>query len=387
VPFDTLTVFFVSTIISVVFCTSLLFFSLIKRENRPFIWASVASGSFAGALLLVAYGSNASNSYAIILGNTLAVFGLLAFYNLFCSIFVIAKRNWIITIPVLFFQVVLFVWFTLFHPSFTARVVVTNIIFAVISSLLLHLLWKNSSKGQHIFHFFASIPIFFLLCHSLFRLITVILAGRIEVSTTLSPAYALFILFYCIVSIWITLSSVFIVSNQLHSKLLNASMTDPLTGAMNRRALEEAVGREIAKTHRNGSPLSLIIIDLDHFKKVNDKYGHHAGDAILVHAVSKFRNIVRESDLVARLGGEEFVIVLPNSGLDVASHIAERLRSSFKKNVLRFEGQSIPVTSSFGVAGHNGKGIDFEELLRQADEALYRAKEQGRDRVVLFEPN
>ena len=385
--FDVPTVLFVSSCITAAVSLSILFFTLAKRENHQFIWAVFACACFAGGMFLSSYRNGISDGYNIIVGNTLAVLALLAFYQLFCEILLIASKNWMQTILLLFFQITSFIWFTYFQPSFTARVLIMSIVLGLISAKLIRLLWKKAFHGQRLFHFLASIPFVLLLCFSLIRIALFLWSGKIEASEFSASGYAVAIIFYCIIAICATLSAVFIVSNQLQLKLVMVAMTDPLTGVMNRRALEGAIGRVIAKTNRDGSPLSLIIIDLDHFKRVNDTYGHQAGDAILVHVISLFQQTVREYDLLSRLGGEEFLIVLPDSGLEEARRIAERCRNVVKSNVLVFESRAIPITCSFGVAGYERNATGFEGLVKQADEALYQAKEEGRDRVVLFKPN
>ncbi len=123
------------------------------------------------------------------------------------------------------------------------------------------------------------------------------------------------------------------------------------------------------------------MMDIDHFKKINDTYGHQAGDEILKHLVQTVKNIVRKSDIIARYGGEEFCIVSYESKKDDAIYLAERLRNTIKNSVVVYKDKKIKYTVSFGVTTINKKVNNHEELLRKADAALYRAKNSGRDRV------
>lgn len=171
----------------------------------------------------------------------------------------------------------------------------------------------------------------------------------------------------------------------LQRVLREQSIKDPLTKLFNRRYLEETLARECARAQRNQIPLCVLILDIDHFKKVNDTYGHDAGDAVLVAFGSLLMGKVRKEDVVCRLGGEEFVVVLPSAPLDMAVQRAEAICDAMRKMKVTFQGQVIPTTVSIGVSQFPEHGLDPEELLRRADTALYAAKQGGRDRVVVFD--
>lgn len=171
----------------------------------------------------------------------------------------------------------------------------------------------------------------------------------------------------------------------LQRVLREQSIKDPLTKLFNRRYLEETLSRECARAQRNSQPLSVLILDIDHFKKVNDTYGHDAGDAVLVAFASMLTGKVRKEDVVCRMGGEEFIIVLPTSSLEHAIVRAESICDATRKMKIVFKGQTIPVTVSIGASLYPDHGVDPEQLIQSADTALYKAKQSGRDRVVTFE--
>jgi len=156
------------------------------------------------------------------------------------------------------------------------------------------------------------------------------------------------------------------------------SFTDPLTGVGNRRRLDERLVAEIVSAERHHAPLALMICDIDHFKRFNDRFGHGAGDRALVAFGRLLRDATRRSDVAARYGGEEFVLLLPHTGEAEALELAERLRAQLAAGAL--EGTPAPLTASFGVAALR-RGESGSDLLRRADRALYRAKRAGRDRV------
>lgn len=172
---------------------------------------------------------------------------------------------------------------------------------------------------------------------------------------------------------------------RLQRRLRAEAETDALTGAANRRAFMRALEREIEEADRLGVPLALAMLDLDHFKAINDTHGHAAGDRVLARAVAAFRAELSGAELLGRLGGEEFAALLPRAGADAAVEAGERLRLAAEHLVVENDhGAAIPVTTSVGAAVREaGATADASELLRRADEALYAAKEGGRNQVRL----
>lgn len=163
-------------------------------------------------------------------------------------------------------------------------------------------------------------------------------------------------------------------------ELARLAWTDSLTGAMNRHRFMELAGKEIDRARRHGGEISLLLLDADHFKHINDKYGHAAGDAVLKGLVERWTKSLRSHDLIGRIGGEEFAILLPEVDLHNATCTANRLRKEIAELPFAFEGHLLRVTVSIGVATH-AAGDDLPALMRRADLALYRAKEAGRDGV------
>ncbi len=156
------------------------------------------------------------------------------------------------------------------------------------------------------------------------------------------------------------------------------ALTDVLTGAMNRRAFEAALQTAMDDSAESGDPFSLVMIDIDRFKSLNDTYGHQEGDRALVGLGKLLRDSVRSIDRVARLGGEEFAVVLPRTDADASIQTAERLRLAVQDATLC----AIPITASFGIVTSVGTQISPEDAYRLADTALYRSKETGRNRVT-----
>jgi diguanylate cyclase (GGDEF)-like protein/PAS domain S-box-containing protein len=174
---------------------------------------------------------------------------------------------------------------------------------------------------------------------------------------------------------------------RLREALRTQSIKDALTGLYNRRYLEEMLEREIRRSVRAGHSLGILMIDLDHFKKFNDTYGHDAGDTVLREAASFLSRSIRIEDTACRFGGEEFVIILPTADLNASQARAERIRSKLCELTVLHQGTSLgKITISVGVADLPLHGTSPKELLEAADAALYRAKREGRDRVVVADP-
>ena len=167
----------------------------------------------------------------------------------------------------------------------------------------------------------------------------------------------------------------------LLAALADAARTDPLTGLNNRRGFEECIDVEIERARRSGHPLTLVLCDLDHFKRVNDRLGHAAGDAALSRIGRLLREGKRQIDYAARTGGEEFALILPETNEQEAYVVAERLRTAVQD---AFAEELVPLTFSFGIAGFPHHGRTRDELLRSADRGLYAAKELGRNRSVIY---
>jgi diguanylate cyclase (GGDEF)-like protein len=173
------------------------------------------------------------------------------------------------------------------------------------------------------------------------------------------------------------------VESAYHEAIHNMAIQDGMTGIHNKRFFMEFLEREIAGATRHGHPLTLVMFDVDHFKKINDGSGHLAGDACLKELANRIRPRIRREDLFARYGGEEFACVLPSTALPGGIVFAEHLRGLIEEKPVQFEDKVIPFTISLGVTTmHREVGVDTATLIKRADENLYAAKRGGRNKVV-----
>jgi two-component system, cell cycle response regulator len=163
--------------------------------------------------------------------------------------------------------------------------------------------------------------------------------------------------------------------------ILSLATIDSLTQLFNKRHFDEVFGKEVARASQSQAPLSLIVLDIDHFKKINDGHGHPAGDAVLKHVASVVKSQIRQNDCLCRVGGEEFALVLPQTPLPLAAQAAELIRAAVESSVCDVAGTPIPATLSLGVA-ELAPGEVPEQLYQRADERLYAAKHGGRNRVA-----
>jgi len=172
------------------------------------------------------------------------------------------------------------------------------------------------------------------------------------------------------------------VETQYHETIYAMMVTDGLTGIPNRRHFADALARDLARSQRHARPLALVLFDIDHFKRVNDTHGHLAGDAVLREIAARVRATIRADEVLARWGGEEFAVLLPESDAAQAAEFAERLRRLVADAPVSAGDRTIPVTISLGVGVTQGEAITADDLVRRADEKLYAAKDAGRNRVM-----
>jgi diguanylate cyclase (GGDEF)-like protein/PAS domain S-box-containing protein len=173
---------------------------------------------------------------------------------------------------------------------------------------------------------------------------------------------------------------------KLRQNLRHLSLQDPVTGLYNRRFLEEAIKLQILRAKRAHAPLAVAMMDIDHFKQINDLHGHDAGDAALRAVADLLQKSIRQGDVVCRFGGEEFVLLLPDTSLEVANRRSEALRLALEKLALQHSGKALtPLTVSLGVAAYPDHGLTSQALIKAADAALYRAKAAGRNQICVAE--
>jgi diguanylate cyclase (GGDEF)-like protein len=262
------------------------------------------------------------------------------------------------------------------------RAVGNAVLMALLSTLIAHELFRSPRPLP----LAVRITAWAYAANATFFFIRAVAASQTGVEAgPLNPdGFAPFMLLWWLgMTVAITLGMVLMAAERLQSDLDSQANRDPLTGALNRRAFALLADKELARARRHGTPLSVLLVDLDEFKQVNDQLGHDAGDTLLCRFVSIAGDILRGEDIFCRFGGEEFVALLPNTPSEQALIVAERLRIAYAQGsatikTLRGAGPT-PITVSIGI-GELERDEDIDGLLRRADAALYRAKDAGRNR-------
>jgi len=274
-----------------------------------------------------------------------------------------------------------FIHYTYVQPSLTARLLIFDAVSVVLLLLCVRALLKDAEA-------FLLLPL--LATAVLFLLDVTISVLRIAYTLGSQPLGSLFqggIIFSLqfiaadMILVGTALGFTSIANRKLASDLEREALTDPLTQVFNRRALENIAVKILGHARRYGSPVSILSIDLDHFKRVNDSFGHPAGDSALQQFTDLARKMLRQSDVLARFGGEEFIALLPSTSRAEAHATAERLRSAVSRNDFDLGGELIRLTVSIGLVSCPEDGADWPMLLAKADGFLYQAKRAGRNCV------
>ena len=176
---------------------------------------------------------------------------------------------------------------------------------------------------------------------------------------------------------------ILMMASDISEEMKELAVRDQLTGLFNRRGFNELSEKAYAMARRTNTPLSLVMTDIDRFKFINDQFGHAAGDRALQHFARLMSEDRRRNDIVARVGGEEFALLLPGTGVAEATEIANELCKKIGINPMKITGAGVPMTSSFGVASISKKDTNVDDMVRRADRALYRSKNAGRNQVDL----
>lgn len=275
-------------------------------------------------------------------------------------------------------------FFTYIDNNVNARIVVLSFFVSIQCFYIMRTLLKGHNKAN------LTIAISYLL-FSLFFLARALLTLSEDFIGDIMDAGLMHSLAVVVYELLVTVTSfgmVWIVSYSVQRVLSEQASHDPLTKVLNRRALESTIDNEHARSLRNDSPLSVIMLDLDHFKRINDRFGHARGDEVLIEIASVLTKNTRPYDSIARFGGEEFIMLLPNTSIEQAEVIAENLRMKIAEHDYNFKPEDgIQVTASFGVTECNLVKEGWLNILERADSGLYKAKAAGRNKVVVHNAN
>ena len=339
-------------------------------------WVAIAYGSAALGILLRQH--NHSN-LAVALGNLLIAFLCIAFYWGLSQLLQKTRLNlWLLLFlaPVLAEQL----YFLYLDPRIVARALCFNAILAVQSFCIVYLLLRNGTRTTLfpriglalMFFYWAGLQTVLTYASAHHHVLRLAYEQQVD---------GLFLLIPLLPAVLVCLGFLWLAMTQLQNELELQSNTDVLTGLLNRRALQRTAARAIAVARRRSAPLALVLLDLDHFKQINDLHGHESGDAALALTAHCLTTNLRAQDIIARIGGEEFVALLPDTDEPQATLTAERIRSGIEQLRLPHMRNDVILSASFGVTRLQPGDTTLEQLLSRADHALYQAKNSGRNRV------
>ena len=354
------------------------------RERRAYLWhwSAALICTFVGMLLFGLRGAapdllTVVMANLVLLGNLL--FTLSGYQRLFGD-----RSSWRWMLALALVQLSVYAWLTYGHASYPARVLVFNSTLVLLSVASAGLLWGQRKRlGWAV----LALPFGAHLLQASLGLVRIVLtlqqpeASGVSLQAA-SQAHVVAIMLNSFAAMSLAFGFLALHAGHLLEELDQQASTDPLTGLANRRGFAPALAQEWERHRRLGSALAVLIIDIDHFKQINDTHGHAAGDAALRHLGQVLRQHLRPYDLSARLGGEEFCVVQGGVALEEARLTAERLRRadlSFGRDAL---GEPMTMTVSIGLAAAREGDTDPQQVLARADAALYLAKAEGRDRVV-----
>lgn len=341
---------------------------------------------FSGASSLFALRALVSDFPGIIVANGLHILGYALLWKGLCQLLERPTWSWRNLSLAMAIMLGLLAFWTYVLPSIAARSLLIVSISCVTYFALMWTAWNQTRGGapSPALWFFALTSLFGLLS-TLIRLVGTLTQPDSSGFLQPSPQQTIYLVAFSFLAILHFLSFFLLATVRLHQELLDMAHIDPLTGALNRRGMYERLPGEIAEAQRKQLALSMVLCDLDHFKQINDRHGHAVGDAVLVHFVALINSLKRPHDLIVRLGGEEFALILPEASTEQAMLVAQRLHDHL--NLERHDG--VPAyTSSLGVASlEMGRIADgdpralTEEWFKRADVAIYRAKAAGRNRI------
>lgn len=375
---DVPTLFIVVTVVALL----MAFWVCVMAWGQPrgeALWAW-AAGMLAYAASNVLFGLRPTMSIG------LGVLSSNAFHSLAMSLMLLAvrrfqghrERNWMVFLPILLVPSLL-----LHLDDYAMRVAIAAAILCLQIGLVLSALVdrRHPIPGRGRYIMFAA---FCALAASLLVRAVAIGVGWLDVRTLEEANFwqaLIFLVAMCAV-ISLALGFVYMTMERAERRSFELAMKDMLTGLSNRRAISEELQAAVARAQRSGQLLGVLMLDIDHFKKVNDDYGHQAGDVVLRSVALTLASRLRAQDQIGRFGGEEFLVVLPDTGVDGAATLAEALRAAVEATPAQWGAQRIGVTISIGVrAGMVTGGDTPDGLVAAADAALYRAKQGGRNRV------
>ena len=385
ITLDLRTLSLTTMLFTFIFGMGLIFYA---AKNRKFSGISTIGYGFLAigiGYILLGLRQIISDFSSIVVANSVIYFGVALMYKGLFR-FIGIKISWEKYVSSFFLiSLIFYLYFYTYHePNVNIRILAFSACFSVLCYTASYGLFKSRKQlSRHAIILLATMFLIVGIFHS-FRVAWTLNEVQLSNFMEAGMIHALTIINSQFMVLFTTFAVIWIASDSLENELKKIAMTDPLTLVYNRRAFGEFCDKEFSRSSRNGKPISIILCDIDYFKKINDVHGHQLGDRVLVDFAMTLKKNIRKQDIVARYGGEEFLILLPETPCQQAAGVAEKLRRLVMEHKLVISNSNIlSVTASFGVASSHDKIKSWSLIIKAADTALYKAKNNGRNCVAV----
>jgi diguanylate cyclase (GGDEF)-like protein len=351
-----------------------------RLKGLDWLGAAFASGGM-GALLLTLF-HRIPRFFGIVLPDLLV---LVAFVLLHVAILDLrgGRSRWPkLGTALATIQLAAYCWMTFVHPLGRPRIALFGVLVSIQLGQTARLLVRGARRGGRLPAWFMATLLVVLIAVNLYRSAALGFFPRYQQPGSASSLQTLTYLIFISAAMGIAFGFFWMTTAELSHELELMASTDPLTRIYNRRVFREWCERELDRSRRTGSAFSLLMMDLDHFKLINDRYGHRGGDEMLIAVVETMQDSVRGIDILGRWGGEEFVALLPGATMDSAMIVAQRIRTNIEKLLLHSHGNAMRMTISLGVSTLRDRQDTLDAMFLRSDRALYLAKEAGRNQVI-----
>jgi diguanylate cyclase (GGDEF)-like protein len=386
IALDIRTLSFITMSIAALFAIGLFLFGVFQKKYKGFTILASASGCYGCGLFLLGFRDVLPDSITIVVANSLLVAGLALYFEGSRRFLDVGNTIHPVGIIAVLLNLGIFYYYTFQIPSVNHRIIWINLIAACLSGFIV---WEFIRHVPAFGRVPRAMMVVVFSLYGLFQMYRAIWTlGESPIQSFMSAGTVHSFAFLVIIML-ITGSSfgyIWLVSKQLEFDLTELANEDQLTQILNRRGVETLARHEISKMSRTDAELSVIMIDIDHFKRLNDRFGHSVGDEVLKGFAKLIQQGLRPYDILGRVGGEEFLIILPHTTPEQALGLAERHRDSIEKHIFKIKKNKIQITASFGVANYSSKAKTLAKLMHLADQALYQSKQRGRNQVTRFTP-
>ena len=351
----------------------------LKRSYPPSVrglgtWSKALLVIVVGGILAASSG-NLPDFFTTALPNFLLCWGVFLLYAGTQRFHGLRPRTWH-WLGVVSAVVLATMWFTWIDPNYAARL---RLVAALLGVMFGVHAWLIVQQGMGSFSRWLTVgALTYIAVVQVVRVVTTFFWPTGDTILNATPQHTLFIASFSVSVLLFSVGAVLMAGDRLRAELEHLATRDSLTNTLTRRYMDEACTTELARCHRTGHTMALLMMDLDHFKTINDTHGHQTGDRVLIEFAAKVHHLLRKNDLFGRFGGEEFVLLLPDTALDAALQVAERIRTAAIPSP-----NEVGCTVSIGITLSQPTHDTLDKLLARADAALYQAKNTGRNRVVV----